>query len=1386
MNGGCPHSKAASSTLRGLPRLIVALLFLFGSTTLSVKAAAPTYLLSEGFEGVGYENSGWIVPPNSISPPEPDYPIAPLLGSQSLRCNGISFIQRPFVHNDPFYCYFRVRWASWSDYKFVVDWLDASQSSTATLLTSFGNKLEIKHGSVSVPGTTTIALNTTYHVWLEWTQGTGSDGTMKLFVSTDGTKPASPEVNIVTGNGVSTASFDVGPFGAGVDVVYDSILIDDEVIGSNPGGNAPPSISAIANQSTLENTAPPAIPFIVGDLETNATDLIVTGSSSDQSIIADASIVFGGSESNRTVTLTPAANQSGIATITLTVSDGASTSSTIFTITVGTVNTAPSISAIANQSTTENTPAAAIAFTIGDAQTAAASLGVEGISSNTTLVPNSNIVFGGSGSNRTVIVTPANGQTGTTTISISINDGQLTNATNFTLAVGTGNTAPSISVISGQSTPQDVTLGPINFTVADAETSASALTITRSSSNPSLIPNASLSLGGSDASRSITMTPAAGQSGSSTITVTVSDGDLTASRNFLVTVIPNGTGSPFGLLFEEGFEGEGYENSGWIEIGLPDPDYTDTALRDAQSMNLTGSEFIYRTFIATNNFNLYMRANWNTWADYIGFIYLENSSYGAAGSLFADNNVLQINHGFASSIGTTTIETNTTYHIWLEWNRGTGTNGTMNLFVSTTVIKPGVPEASITLGDGGAVERIYFGSFSSGFDVVIDSLFIDDEPIGSDPQGNLAPTVSDLADQTINEDASTDPITFTIGDVESAASSLTLVGSSSNTALVPNASIVFGGSDSNRTVTVTPAPNQFGTATITITVRDNLLQTNDTFLLTVNPINDEPVVTLPGGPARFTTGAVPVVLNGAGTVVDLDSPTLGGGLLSISIAGNPSLEDRLSIRNQGVGPGEIEVSGLGVAYGGVGIGTFAGGTDGSSPLVISFNSSATPEAAQALLRNITFQNVSETSSTLPRSISVVVDDGHGGTSTAATMTVNVNDVPANPALTWANPESILYGTSLTSVQQNATASVPGTFSYNPAPGNVLNAGVGQTLSVTFTPTDLINFNAVTTSVPITITPAPLLVSVDNAARAYGQTNPVFSASITGYVNGDDQADLLGPIGFITVAETNSPIGAYAVTPGGLSSPNYAVSFAAGVLTITPYALLVTVDNQTKSYGADLPAFTGTVAGVHNGDAISATFTTIATSASNVGSYAITAVLSDPNSLLTNYTVAQADGVLTITPAPLLITAENQSKVYGAANPVLTATFTGFVNGDTAASLDTPVTLGTVATAASAVGVYIIAASGAVDANYVITHVDGTLTVNPAGPLSLTILSADALGNATMRITSDPGQRIKIQASIDLAAWDDIVTLQNPTGTIDHTDPAVVGRPHRFYRAVLAP
>src|SRR5262245_49446887 len=118
-------------------------------------------------------------------------------------------------------------------------------------------------------------------------------------------------------------------------------------------------------------------------------------------------------------------------------------------------------------------------------------------------------------------------------------------------------------------------------------------------------------------------------------------------------------------------------------------------------------------------------------------------------------------------------------------------------------------------------------------------------PVPATPEllaANSPPTISDISDQTINEDGFTNNIPFTVGDLETPAGSLTLSGSSDNPSLVPTSAIVFGGSGAARTVRVIPPFNQFGTATVTISVSDGTDTTSDTFLLTVNSINDVPFI----------------------------------------------------------------------------------------------------------------------------------------------------------------------------------------------------------------------------------------------------------------------------------------------------------------------------------------------------------------------------------------------------------------------------------------------------------------------------------------------------------------------------------------------------------------
>jgi hypothetical protein len=195
-----------------------------------------------------------------------------------------------------------------------------------------------------------------------------------------------------------------------------------------------PTISDVGNQTTAEDTAIGPIAFTIGDPNNPADSLTVTATSSDGAVVAPAGIALAGSGANRTVTLRPVGDASGTTTITVTVSDGSLTASDTFVLTVTAVNDPPFISDIPNQTTIVGNAVTA-AFTVADVESGAAPLTLAGSSSNTAIVPNAGITFGGSGAARTVTVTP--GQTvGSSVITVTVSDPQgATSSDTFTVQV---------------------------------------------------------------------------------------------------------------------------------------------------------------------------------------------------------------------------------------------------------------------------------------------------------------------------------------------------------------------------------------------------------------------------------------------------------------------------------------------------------------------------------------------------------------------------------------------------------------------------------------------------------------------------------------------------------------------------------------------------------------------------------------------------------------------------------------------------------------------------------------------------------------------------------------------------------------------------------------
>ena len=255
---------------------------------------------------------------------------------------------------------------------------------------------------------------------------------------------------------------------------------------------------------------------------------------------------------------------------------------------------------------------------------------------------------------------------------------------------------------------------------------------------------------------------------------------------------------------------------------------------------------------------------------------------------------------------------------------------------------------------------------------------------------------------------------------------------------------------------------------------------------------------------------------------------------------------------------------------------------------------------------------------------------------------------------------------------------------------------------------------------LTIDPAAVTVTAADANRTYGATNPTFNGTVTGLKNGQD-ASVLPNLGYATTATSASDAGTYAITPGSATNPNYTYTYVPGTLTVNPAALTITANNASALFNDPIPTFSASYAGLVNGDTAGdiagLTLTTTATQGDAVGTYAISAA----GATNSNYTISFEAGILTISNQILTITADDFARLYGAANPIFTATTTGFVGSDDLSILTSPIVFTTTADTGSGVGTYTITPSGAVAPNYDITFVVGTLTINPA---ALTITATD--------------------------------------------------------------
>ena len=288
------------------------------------------------------------------------------------------------------------------------------------------------------------------------------------------------------------------------------------------------------------------------------------------------------------------------------------------------------------------------------------------------------------------------------------------------------------------------------------------------------------------------------------------------------------------------------------------------------------------------------------------------------------------------------------------------------------------------------------------------------------------------------------------------------------------------------------------------------------------------------------------------------------------------------------------------------------------------------------------------------SVTFTPTDAADYTSASATATINVDK--ATPTINWANPPDITYGTALSAIQLDATASVPGTFIYTPAAGTVLNPGAGQTLSVAFTPTDTTDYNTAS---------ATATINVDKLTPTITWANPpdiTYGAALSG-TQLDASASVPGTFTYIPALGTIPNAGAgqtLSVTFTPKDTTDYATTVATTKIDVdkaTPTLKLTAPGGQFD--GDPFPASI-TIAGTGTENAPAASLEKIAPTLtyynssgtslgdsppSAAGTY--TVVAGFPGN--TNYSAAQSVAVpFTIAPgnATIALASSGGSAVYG--------------------------------------------------------------------------------------------------------------------------------------------
>ena len=517
------------------------------------------------------------------------------------------------------------------------------------------------------------------------------------------------------------------------------------------------------------------------------------------------------------------------------------------------------------------------------------------------------------------IYTPFIDATGTDSFTYKVNDGELdSNAATITIDISDVNDAPFITAIPNQSIVAGETISNLEFIISDNESNEDALSLTISSSNSEILPLSNIVETGENAERTLTLNTTLNQTGTTTITIAVNDGELSTTTSFTVNIIaPNSPPTSTDTSFETDEDTPLIDSLNNEEIVFDeDGDFLEfSIITEPSNGTLTWEPNGKFTYTPKAN---YSGADEATFSVYDGqtesnistitFIITSINNEPSATNdtlildedTFANINVLandtdldgdtlsvtatsanqgSVNINEDNSLRytpNTNFAGNDTISYTIEDGKGGATTGTVSVTINTIndtpiatsnnvetpedttfsgsliasdidsealtyrlIVAPELGEFTLTDTSTGAYTYVPFNNVNG-----VDSFSFKANDGAKDsnqatvtititPDNDKPVIIAEIGDQTINENSSSDLLNFTISDIETPPESLLISISSSNPTLFSADSFVLGGEAGERNLIATPVENSNGIATITITISDGTESSLTSFNITV-------------------------------------------------------------------------------------------------------------------------------------------------------------------------------------------------------------------------------------------------------------------------------------------------------------------------------------------------------------------------------------------------------------------------------------------------------------------------------------------------------------------------------------------------------------------------